>query len=176
MRKIILLSLIAFSVGSIIVYIANKPLKEFSPRIIVSQKAFFKLLPESGIFNVNGDLSIELRINTTGGITSIKSYLNFNPSLLKVVSIDFTNSDFGNIWEKAFDNKTGKIKIQTSTPAPGFTGSDGLIAKINFKTMATGQASISYDASSLALVPSDDNILNITNSAIANFKINSSVK
>jgi hypothetical protein len=147
----------------------------FTPRFFISQvspgsnEALFYLSPGSGSFN--GAFSADLRINTSVAITSVKAYLNFPASVVSVSSIDTSGSAFGNLWESTFNNTTGKIQIQASLASPGYQGSTGLIARINFQAVAAGAASVTYDPASLALKIDDTNVLNLTSSQSANFTI-----
>lgn len=149
-------------------------------RFLISQiipgfnEAVFEITPSAGNYIIGNTFSVDLFINTSIAINSVKAYLNFPSSYLQVSSLDFNDSVFGSQWEKTFNNTTGKIQIQASTPSPGFTGNSGLIAKINFQTLALGSASITYDPTSLTLTATDQNVLNLTRSGGATFTIGSS--
>ena len=142
-----------------------------SSKILAHEETTFFLSPSSGEYQVNDTFSIELEINSIIGITSLKSYLNFDSSVISVSSIDTTDSVFSTWWENTFDNQEGKVQLQASTPFPGYTGSNGLIARISFRVVDSGTANINYDSSSLALKPDDENILDLTNSLGASFTI-----
>ena len=144
------------------------------PGIISAKEgANFFLSPSVGTYKVNEELQVELKFNTSKAVTSVKAYLNFDSSLLAATKIDTENSDFSSWWENTYtqENPVGQIKIQASSPSPGFTGEDGLIAKINFKVLKEGTVKISYDSSSLALLLNDENILNLDQSLQGEFKI-----
>ena len=138
--------------------------------LFAKEEAAFLLSPSSGNYNQGDVFSLELKFNSSEPVTSIKSYLNFNPSTIKVESID-TTGVFTYWWENIFDNKTGKIKLQASAPAPG--GKEGLIARINFKAINKGAAEISFESPSSALKSNDEDILNLTASIGARFSIDS---
>ena len=59
--------------------------------------------------------SLDLILKSLQPITSIKSYLTFDSSKLKVESIDYTNNIFSYWWENTFDNKTGVYKVVPET-------------------------------------------------------------
>jgi hypothetical protein len=151
--------------------------KFISPRFFVSQvvpgpnEAVFEFSPSNGTYNINTVFSVDLRTDSSVGITSVKAYLNFSTSSLQITSLDFTDSVFGSQWEKTFSNTTGKIQIQASAPFPGFTGAGGLIVKINFQSTAVGVANITYDPTSLSLTSADQNVLNLSRSVGASFTL-----
>ena len=147
------------------------------PRFFLSQvvpgpnEAAFYFSPDSGEYEENDIFAVELRINTSAAITSIKAYLNFDQTNISVTNLDPTASVFSTEWENTYNNTTGEIKMQRSEPTPGHNG-DGLIAEITFQATNSGEATISYDASCLALKSDDTNILNLTISTEASFTIN----
>ncbi len=136
-------------------------LAQVSPGV---NEALFEILPANSAISLNGTFSVNLKISASAGVTSLKAYLDFPASLLQVQSINLTNSVFATPWENDFDNTAGKVKLQLSLPSPGFQGSNGLVATVNFRGVGAGNGSITYDASSLALKDNDENILNIANS------------
>ena len=140
-------------------------------KIFAQETASFFLSPSSGEYEVNDIVSIDLRINTSAAVTSVKAYLDFDTSTISISNIDTTGSVFSNVWENAFDDITGKIMLQVSTNAPGYIGTNGFIAKINFQAINAGSATITYDSSSLALKPDDTNIFNLGSSTGASFTI-----
>ncbi len=142
-------------------FLANKTLAQ--------EEATFLLSPRSGNYNQGDVFSLELKFNSSEPVTSIKSYLNFNPSTIRVESVDSNAGIFPYWWENIFNNEEGTIQLQASLPAPG--EKEGLIAKIKFQVIKSGQANITFDASSLALKPSDENILNLTASVGAQFSL-----
>lgn len=140
------------------------------PNILFAEnKAVLTLSPDSGNYNQGDKFSIELKLSSLELITSIKSYLKFDPETLKVESID-TTGVFPYWWENVFENQTGKIQLQASTPPPG--EKEGLIAKINFQAIKNGAADINFEPSSLALKANDEDILNLAASVGAEFTIN----
>src|SRR3990170_8457963 len=50
------------------------------------EQATLSLSPRSGMLAPNDNFSIVLRISTKEGATAVKTYLDFDPALLKVVS------------------------------------------------------------------------------------------
>jgi hypothetical protein len=141
----------------------------FSPNnLFAKEEAVFLLSPNSGNYNQGDEFSINLKLNSSGPVTSIKSYLKFDPAAIKVENIDTTGA-FTYWWENIFDNKTGKIQLQASAAAPGIK--EGLIAKINFQSIKNGTAEISFESTSLALKADDEDILNLAASVGAEFTI-----
>ena len=144
-----------------------------SPRFFLSQvspgpnQALFFYQPASGNIITNSTFVVDIRVNSSVAITSVKAYPAFDPARLSVVSIDSSTSAFGTQWEQTFDNAAGNVRLQRSTPAPGLSG-DRLIARITFQAKSiTGDTAVGYDAncftasnpSCLALKADDTNVL-----------------
>jgi hypothetical protein len=145
-------------------------ISSFLPQKLFAQdNAIFLLSPASATYNEGDRFSVELQLNSPEAVTSVKSYLEFDSSKIKVESIDTAAGIFPYWWENSFDNETGKIQLQASLPSPG--AKEGLIARINFQAVQGGQTPVTFDASSLALKPSDENILNLTASVGAQFSL-----
>ncbi len=147
-----------------------------SPRFFLSQvapgpnEALFFVSPSSGTFNVNDTFQVELRMGTSASVITGKAYLNFNSSLLSVSSI----STAGSVFNAYFGEQTStsnQVKIQAFAIPPGFIGNNGLVATITFRAIGAGTASLTYDASSLALTSDDTNILNIAGSTAGSYAI-----
>ena len=133
------------------------------------EEATFTLSPSSGTYNLGDKFSVELKLDSSQPLTSVKSELSFDPSIVKVADIDSDSGVFTYWWEKFFDNEKGAIRLQASVPSPGQT--EGLIAKINFEAVKAGQSTVSFNPSSLALKPNDEDIFNLTASVGANFSV-----
>ena len=132
-------------------------------------QAVYFYLPASANIGTNSDLVVDLRVDSTDEITSVKASLEFDPARLSVVSVDGSSGPFGTIWEQVFDNTAGTISVQRSTPAPGVLG-DNLVVKITFKAKVTlGDTTVGYDTgcfaasnpTCLALTPSGNSSTNI---------------
>ena len=150
----------------------NNILFDFSPAQIAPgpNEAVFFFDPGSGDYQKGNSFSVDLKVNSSVGITSVKAYLNFPTSYLSVSSIETGGSVFTSWWENAYNNTTGKIQLQASLPSPGYSGI-GLIARITFLAKNAGSADLSHDSSSLALKPDDANILNLIKSTGGSFTI-----
>ncbi|MBI2098563.1 MAG: hypothetical protein HYT49_02800 [Candidatus Wildermuthbacteria bacterium] len=151
--------------------------EDILPRFFFSQvspgpnEALYFVSPSIGTHNVNDTFQVELRVGASNGITSIKAYLDYDPSLIAVVSMVTSTSAFTTWWEDTFDNSTGQLHFQASAPSPGFSGSNGLIATITFQVMGAGTANLTYDVTSLALITNDTNILNIAGSTAGRYTL-----
>ena len=130
--------------------------------------ATFSLSPASGMYGVGEEFDIDLNVQTEDSITSVRAYLNYDPSLLQVVEIQSNKDAFPYWWEQ--ESMDGIIKLQASVPTPGFQGEE-TIANIKFEVMGVGSAQLAYDFSSLALNAQDENILDIPSSSEARFTL-----
>ena len=130
--------------------------------------ATFSLSPTTGTYEVSEEFNIDLKVKAEDSVTSVRAYLTFDPSLLRVIEIQSNKDAFPYWWEE--ESVDGIIKLQASVPAPGFKGEE-TIASIRFKATGAGSAQLAYDLSSLALNAQDENILDISSSNQARFTL-----
>lgn len=130
--------------------------------------ATFSLSPTSGMYGVGEEFNIDLKVQAEDSITSVRAYLNYDPSLLRVVEIQSNKDVFPYWWEQ--ESMEGIVKLQASVPTPGFQGEE-TIASIKFEATGAGSALFAYDSSSLALNAQDENILDIPSSSQARFTL-----
>ncbi|HZX49935.1 MAG TPA: cohesin domain-containing protein, partial [Candidatus Paceibacterota bacterium] len=132
-------------------------------------EALYFVSPSSGSHNVGNTFQVELRLASSAGVTSMKAYLNFNSSLLQVTNVSTTGGAFQTYWEAT--STSNQVRLQGSSPTPGVSGNNNLVATITFQALAAGTASLTYDASSLALKSDDTNILNIGGSQTGSYTL-----
>jgi chitodextrinase len=117
-----------------------------------TSSAVLTLSPQTGTYNIGDTFTININANTAGkNITAVASYLKYNPTILQAISTDITGSPFTVNFENTIDATNGKIKITQAAPAPGVNTTNGLIAKINFKTLKASNPSsdnITFDFTS----------------------------
>lgn len=140
-----------------------------SQTILAKEEASFFLSPSSGTYQVDEEFQVELKVNASEAITSLKAYLDFDPSVISVSKIETEDNIFPYWWEK--ESQAGKVQLQASSPSPGFKGENALVAKITFKAINNGTVKIGYNSESLALTLDDKNILNLDKSVQAEFNI-----
>ncbi|MFH1714027.1 MAG: cohesin domain-containing protein [Candidatus Nealsonbacteria bacterium] len=137
--------------------------------ILAEEEAVFLLESQEKIYQPGDVFSLNLKLKSEKPVTSIKSYISFNPQAIQVESIDVKESILPFWWQNEFDNQEGNIFLQASTPSPGET--EGLVARINLMAVAVGQARIKIDSPSLILMETDENILNLTASVGPNLEV-----
>lgn len=96
---------------------------------------------------------VPLKVSVKEAINAGEFYFNFPSDKLTVKEIKKDNSFFS-LWVKdspAFDNQTGSIYLAGGLPAPGFSGTDGMVATVVFTAKAGGQATISLNSKSRIL-------------------------
>lgn len=138
-----------------------------------ANEAVLFLSPQGGTYVQGSTIPVALKLSVSSPITSLRAYITYNPSLASVLSIQKTGSAFLTWWEETVDAQTGKIQLQASLPAPGFAGTNGLVATINLKVLQPGTLAIGYDQSSLALQADDTNILNLGRSETGSYILTS---
>ena len=105
-----------------------------------TNNATFALWPDVNTYKVGYTFSVDIMVNTHGqNVVVVAAYLNFNPNLFEVVSIDTSGSIFTTEAENIIDNTNGKIKITRGIPTPGVNTTAGKVATLNIrgKTDAT---------------------------------------
>lgn len=131
-------------------------LSGFATSVFAQDEAAFLFLPSTGTYQAGDEFSVDLNIRTSTPVTSLKAYLAFNQDLLSVAQLNVNKNIFPYWWEQ--ESTPGLVKLQASTPSPGFDG-EGTIATIRFKATRAGNALVAIDPSSLILTSRDENIL-----------------
>ncbi len=113
------------------------------PSVALAQATLF-ISPSSGAYKVGELFSVLVNVNSGDqAINAASGQINFDNAKLEVTELGYTRSIF-TIWteEPAFSNAAGTVRFSGGVPSPGFTGASGAILRINFKTKASGQASV----------------------------------
>lgn len=138
------------------------------PKAAYAASATLTLVPNTLTVGVNQSFNVEIRVNSGGeNINTVTANLTYPFDKIKVSKIDTANS-FVTIWfENSFNQQTGKIKLTGSLPSPGTSGTNLLLATINFEALAqtttANPASVSFDNTSAIYRNSDNtNILSST--------------
>ncbi|MDI6734038.1 MAG: hypothetical protein QMD50_00890 [Patescibacteria group bacterium] len=138
--------------------------------------ASFDFSPASGSYDSGARFSVVLSVNSEGvSINAAEGIISFPFRYLKVESVSTAGSIF-KFWsqEPVFSNTEGTISFGGGLPSPGFTGSNGKVISINFKTVGEGQAS--FQLTSGAILANDGmgtNVLNSTRETL--YKISATV-
>jgi len=99
-----------------------------------TNNATLRLSPDTGVYRVGGIFSVDILVNTHGqNVVVVAAYLDYNPSIFEVVSIDTSSSVFTMEAENVIDSTNGKVKISRGIPSPGVNTTSGNVATINLK-------------------------------------------
>ena len=115
----------------------------------IAQNGSLYLSPSSGNVSVGQTFSLVLRVNTGGtAINAAEGSVIFDPQKLDVVSLSKSGSIF-TIWatDPKFSNAEGTVEFAGGIPNPGYSGSNGLVLTITFKTQAATSVSGSTEIS-----------------------------
>ncbi len=130
-NKLLAFFLIVVLFFSVISYSSNASL------IGNTNNATLSLSPNTGVYKVGNTYAIDILVNTHGqNVVAVAAYLNYNPGLFQVVSIDNTGSVFTTEAENVIDNVNGNVKITSGIPTPGINTVSGKVATLNIKGLA----------------------------------------
>lgn len=123
--------------------------------------ATLTLAPSKYTVGAADQFSVTVFLNTGTNVAgqpnrvfSVGSYISFDPKLMSVVSVDTVpaTTSFDFVLESntdgamgRFDNTRGKIRITASEPKAALSGAGIAIAKITFKALKPGTATLSFD-------------------------------
>ena len=116
------------------------------------QKATVSFLPRTGSFIEGSTFEVPIVIDTEGkSVNAIELYVNFNPSRLQIVEPAGQQSIIG-LWVEppAYSNTSGTLKLIGTIPG-GITTKSGLVAKITFKTLTSGNTRLTILSQSQVL-------------------------
>lgn len=112
------------------------------------------LLKLSGpkLASVGQVIQVSILLSTQTSINVVQANLSYPKELLSVTNIGWGNSIL-RYWtqEPVADPSSGIISFAGGLPTPGFTGNNGRLLQISFKTRATGQANITFNSTKVLL-------------------------
>lgn len=135
--------------------------------------ASLSLSPSTLTKAVGSSFDVTVKVNTGGqAVNTVKAYLEFDASKLKVSKIN-TDQSFANVWaEKEHDNVLGRIRLVGGCQTPGFNGSAGNFAVVSFEALAAGSAKVDFMEESKVRLNSDSSdILSLTSSTNGTYTI-----
>ncbi len=104
--------------------------------------------------NPGTTVSVPLTVSVDRAINAGEFYFDFPPKFLAVKEIQQTASIY-QIWVKnspGFDNTLGTIYLAGGLPNPGFSGQNGLVARVVFIVKAPGSGQITLEPKSRVLL------------------------
>lgn len=129
-----------------------------------AQAATLSVTPSTGVYTAGQTFTAKVVVNTNGAaINAADGTLTFNPKEISVVSV--TKGSIFNLWtaDPAFSNAKGSITFSGGSPT-GFTGTQGTVLTITFKTNAAGSPKVSFSSGSvLAADGKGTNVLSTMN-------------
>jgi hypothetical protein len=117
---------------------------------IAGASAELYLSPAIKTVNIGDNFCVDALVNNTSGQNVVvAAYLLYDPTKLKVVSTNTSNSVFTIEIEKIADPTIGEIKITLGKPTPGVNTTRGNVATINFEALAqASSANVTFVLSS----------------------------
>lgn len=122
------------------------------------------LSPSSGEYDVGRNISVNVYVSSVNqSINAVSGVLTFPKDKLDVTSISKANSLIS-LWvqEPSFSNNAGTVNFEGIIMNPGFSGENGRILTINFRTKVAGFSVINF--SSGTVLANDGNGTNILKS------------
>ena len=116
---------------------------------LFAQAADLAITPSSGSYSVGQTFTATVQAVPGGdNINAVETTLNFDTSVLSVVSVSKTGSAFS-LWttEPTFSNSAGTIQFGGGSPTP-FSNTSNLIV-ITFRTVAEGTGAVSISSASV---------------------------
>lgn len=130
-NKLILFCLIMLLMFSAVPYMSEANL------VGNTNNATLVLSPNVGAYKVGNSYAIDILLNTHGqNVVAVAAYLNYNPSMFRVVSVDTSGSIFTSEARNVIDNVNGKIEIVRGIPTPGINTTSGKVATLNIKGLS----------------------------------------
>jgi len=147
----------------------------FTFRVHAANGASLSFSPSSGSFDVGSTFSVKVLVSSSDqSMNAVSGVVSFPSDKLSVTSVSKTNSIIS-LWvqDPSFSNIQGTVNFQGIVLNPGFTGSNGQVVTITFRTTAPGISLLSFlSGSVLANDGSGTNILDPDGLGSVQFAIN----
>jgi len=121
------------------------------PVCVFAQTATLFFSPATGNYSVGDSFSANVYVSSPNeAVNAISGTITFPQDKIKAVSLSKAGSII-NMWvqEPSFSNSNGTVNFEGIIPNPGFTGSSGRIITINFKSISSGAANVSFSSGSV---------------------------
>ncbi len=116
------------------------------------QKAVVSFSPQNGSFTEGSTFEVPIVIDTKGqAINAVELYINFDPKKLQIIEPTGGQSIIG-LWVEppSYSNTAGTLKL-VGAIGGGITTKAGIIAKVTFKALASGDTKITFSGKSQVL-------------------------
>lgn len=133
-----------------VVFISIIVLTVFTVKIGLVSAASLSILSSTASTTIGQNISLSFEVSSNEPINAISGKIVYNKDLLRVVSINKSNS-IVNFWTQEPDylSTQGEINIEGVILNPGFAGQRGRIISINFFTIKEGSALFSLKNASV---------------------------
>ncbi|MCX6793456.1 MAG: hypothetical protein NTY12_05590 [Candidatus Falkowbacteria bacterium] len=92
--------------------------------------------PDGGVFDRRYTQRISAVVDTGNeSVNAIRLSISYNPSQIKVQSVDMDRSICGHFILSEHNSEVGKIKMECIIPNPGFTGNNAVVADLFVKAL-----------------------------------------
>ncbi len=116
----------------------------------ITKAATLRLSPETGVYTLGNTFTVIVGMNTQSKpVNAADAQITFNPKELAVVGVNKGNSIF-TLWtlEPTFSNTAGTVSFGGGSPS-GYTGGNGTIMSITFKTLGAGTPKVNFKTGSI---------------------------
>jgi hypothetical protein len=130
---------------------------------LAAKDAVLSLAAAQSTIPLNGTTTITIRVNTgtNTNVTTVQSYVLFDPSALQVVgNVDISSSSFPMSFRNTVDNTGGKILLSLSNTTKQ-TGASLNVATFTVRGIKVGTTTISFDPNNVAVLLSDVDNTNV---------------
>ncbi len=135
-------NLITFSLIAALLFLTASCVSEAS-LVGNTNNATLTLSPNAGVYKVGGTYAVDILVNTHGqNAVVVAAFLNYNPSLFQVISIDTSGSIFTTEAENIIDGTNGRVKITRGIPTPGVNVTNGKVATLNIRGLTDATPSV----------------------------------
>jgi hypothetical protein len=113
------------------------------------EAATLSVSPSTGVYTAGSSFTVKVTVNTAGvPVNAADGTISFNPSELTVQSV--SKGSIFNLWtaEPTFSNTAGTISFSGGNPT-GYTGSNGSVLSVTFRSKAAGSPKVSFSSGSV---------------------------
>lgn len=110
------------------------------------------LSPEADSYTTGKTFSARIRVSSPQAINAVSGTLNFPTDKLQVTSVSKAGSIL-TLWvqDPTYSNGAGTVNFEGVVPNPGYSGTGGLVAVVNFRVVGAGTAIVNFSSNSQVL-------------------------
>lgn len=131
--------LVSLLISSLFIKLFIDQYQNFKDQKFPLYNSVLRILPEAGVYDSNYEKDVDILVDSGGeAINTFEVHIAYDPDSVEISNVDFTKSLCELVVKKEIDSIRGAVTVICGTPAPGFSGQNGVVATLQIKVKKRG--------------------------------------